>query len=44
LAANFDNARNKEEKKKTSDSDESLPDLDTNTGEENESPHTVNKR
>ncbi|XP_075002757.1 interferon-induced, double-stranded RNA-activated protein kinase isoform X2 [Calonectris borealis] len=44
LAANFDNARNKEEKKKMSDSDESLPDLDTNTSEENESRHTVNKR
>ncbi|KFV89217.1 Interferon-induced, double-stranded RNA-activated protein kinase, partial [Fulmarus glacialis] len=44
LAANFGNARNKEEKKKMSDSDENLPDLDTNTSEENESPHTVNKR
>lgn len=44
LAANFYNARNKEEKKKMSDSDESLPDLDTNTSEENESPYTVNKR
>ncbi|KAM6206963.1 interferon-induced, double-stranded RNA-activated protein kinase [Sarcoramphus papa] len=44
LAANFDNARNKEEKKKMSDSDESLPDLDTNTSEESESPYTVNKR
>ncbi|XP_010119648.1 PREDICTED: interferon-induced, double-stranded RNA-activated protein kinase [Chlamydotis macqueenii] len=45
LAANFDNARNKEEKEKMSDSDdESLPDLDTNTNEENESPYTVNKR
>ncbi|PKU49126.1 interferon- double-stranded rna-activated protein kinase [Limosa lapponica baueri] len=39
LAANFDNARNKEEKKKMSHSDESLPDLDTNT-----SPYTVNER
>ncbi|KGL89487.1 Interferon-induced, double-stranded RNA-activated protein kinase, partial [Charadrius vociferus] len=44
LAANFDNARKKEEEKNTSDSDESLPDLDTNTSEENESPYTVNKR
>ncbi|KAM6407266.1 interferon-induced, double-stranded RNA-activated protein kinase isoform 2-T3 [Pluvialis apricaria] len=44
LAANFDNARNKEEENKMSDSDESLPDLDTNTSEENESPYTVNKR
>ncbi|XP_049687382.1 interferon-induced, double-stranded RNA-activated protein kinase isoform X4 [Accipiter gentilis] len=44
LAANFDNARNKEEEKKMSDLDESLPDLDTNTSEENESPYTVNKR
>ncbi|KAM6355728.1 interferon-induced, double-stranded RNA-activated protein kinase isoform 2-T2 [Podargus strigoides] len=44
LAANFDNARNKEEKKKMSDSDENLPDLDTNTSEENESPYTVDKR
>ncbi|XP_074025266.1 interferon-induced, double-stranded RNA-activated protein kinase [Numenius arquata] len=39
LAANFDNARNKEEKKRMSDADESLPDLDTNT-----SPYTVNDR
>ncbi|KFV40792.1 Interferon-induced, double-stranded RNA-activated protein kinase, partial [Gavia stellata] len=44
LAANFDNARNEEEKKKMSDSDESLPDLDTNISEENETPYTVNKR
>ncbi|NWX46655.1 E2AK2 kinase, partial [Steatornis caripensis] len=44
LAANFDNARKKEEKKDTSDSDENLPDLNTNTSEENESQHTVNKR
>ncbi|XP_028939583.1 interferon-induced, double-stranded RNA-activated protein kinase, partial [Antrostomus carolinensis] len=44
LAANFGNARKKEEEKKTSDSDESLPDLDTNTSEENESPYTVDKR
>ncbi|XP_010283522.1 PREDICTED: interferon-induced, double-stranded RNA-activated protein kinase, partial [Phaethon lepturus] len=43
LAANFHNARNKEEKT-MSDSDESLPDLDTNTSEENENPYTVNKR
>ncbi|NXF42952.1 E2AK2 kinase, partial [Oceanites oceanicus] len=42
LAANFDNTRKKEEKKKMADSDESLPDLDTNTSEE--SSHTVNKR
>ncbi|KAM6433426.1 interferon-induced, double-stranded RNA-activated protein kinase [Rhynochetos jubatus] len=42
LAANFNNARNNEEKKKMSDSDESLPDLDTNTNEE--SRYTVNKR
>ncbi|XP_040468052.1 interferon-induced, double-stranded RNA-activated protein kinase isoform X3 [Falco naumanni] len=44
LAANFDNARNKEEEEKMSDSDESVPDLDTNTSEKNESPYTVNKR
>lgn len=42
LAANFDNARGKEEIKMMSD--ESLPGLDTNTSEENESPYTVNKR
>ncbi|KAM9563131.1 interferon-induced, double-stranded RNA-activated protein kinase isoform 7-T7 [Guaruba guarouba] len=42
LAANFDNVRDKEEIKKMSD--ESLPGLDTNTSEENESPYTVNKR
>ncbi|NWT50410.1 E2AK2 kinase, partial [Erythrocercus mccallii] len=41
LAANFANVRNKEEEEK--DSNESLPDVDTNTGEENGSPHTVNK-
>ncbi|XP_010179259.1 PREDICTED: interferon-induced, double-stranded RNA-activated protein kinase-like [Mesitornis unicolor] len=41
LAPNFDNAKNKEEKKKMSDSDE---DLDINTSENNESPCTVNKR
>ncbi|XP_014135347.1 interferon-induced, double-stranded RNA-activated protein kinase [Falco biarmicus] len=44
LAANFDNARNKEEEEKMSDSDESVPDLDTNTSEKNGSPYTVNKR
>ncbi|XP_072712677.1 interferon-induced, double-stranded RNA-activated protein kinase isoform X2 [Ciconia boyciana] len=44
LAANFANLRNKEEEKKMSNSDESLPDLDTNSSEENESPHTVDKR
>ncbi|KFZ62001.1 Interferon-induced, double-stranded RNA-activated protein kinase, partial [Podiceps cristatus] len=42
LAANFN--RNEEEKKNMSHSDESLPDLDTNTNEENDSPYTVNKR
>uniref|UniRef100_A0A8C4UPG9 E2AK2 kinase n=1 Tax=Falco tinnunculus TaxID=100819 RepID=A0A8C4UPG9_FALTI len=41
LAANFDNARNKEEEEKMSDSDESVPDLDTNTSEKNESPYTT---
>ncbi|XP_009329316.1 PREDICTED: interferon-induced, double-stranded RNA-activated protein kinase [Pygoscelis adeliae] len=44
LAANFDNARNEKEEKKKSDSDESLPDLDTKTSEENGSPYTVNER
>uniref|UniRef100_A0A663N572 Eukaryotic translation initiation factor 2 alpha kinase 2 n=1 Tax=Athene cunicularia TaxID=194338 RepID=A0A663N572_ATHCN len=44
LAANLYNVRNQEEKRKMSDSDESLPDLDTNTSEENGSPYTVNKR
>ncbi|XP_075563148.1 interferon-induced, double-stranded RNA-activated protein kinase [Pelecanus crispus] len=44
MAANFDNAINKEEKKKVSDFDESLTDLDTNTSEENESPYTVERR
>ncbi|XP_009282062.1 PREDICTED: interferon-induced, double-stranded RNA-activated protein kinase [Aptenodytes forsteri] len=44
LAANFDNARNEKENKKKSDSDASLPGLDTNTSEENGSPYTVNKR
>ncbi|XP_061221844.1 interferon-induced, double-stranded RNA-activated protein kinase isoform X8 [Neopsephotus bourkii] len=42
LAANFNNVRDKEEVKKMSD--ESLPGLDTNTSEGNESPYTVNKR
>ncbi|NXO08703.1 E2AK2 kinase, partial [Oriolus oriolus] len=45
LAANFcfflANGRNKEEGKKIADSNEN--DMDTNTGEENESPHTANK-
>ncbi|XP_009976858.1 PREDICTED: interferon-induced, double-stranded RNA-activated protein kinase-like, partial [Tauraco erythrolophus] len=44
LAANFDNARNKEDKKNMSDSDENLPELDINTSEENKNPYTVNKR
>ncbi|XP_014806210.1 PREDICTED: interferon-induced, double-stranded RNA-activated protein kinase isoform X2 [Calidris pugnax] len=39
LAANFGNAKKKEEKKKMSHSDESVPDSDTNT-----SPYTVNVR
>ncbi|NXI08730.1 E2AK2 kinase, partial [Irena cyanogastra] len=43
LAPNFANVRNKEEKKNMSDLNESLPDVDTNTGEENGNPHTVNK-
>ncbi|NWW98195.1 E2AK2 kinase, partial [Caloenas nicobarica] len=43
LAANFDNARHKEDAKRMSDSDESWADLDANTCE-NESPYTVNKR
>ncbi|XP_065487181.1 interferon-induced, double-stranded RNA-activated protein kinase isoform X2 [Caloenas nicobarica] len=43
LAANFDNARDKEDAKRMSDSDESWADLDANTCE-NESPYTVNKR
>ncbi|RLV98656.1 hypothetical protein DV515_00010545 [Chloebia gouldiae] len=43
LAANFDNIRNKEEEKSRPDSNASLPDVDINTGEENGSPHTVNK-
>ncbi|NXM40280.1 E2AK2 kinase, partial [Gymnorhina tibicen] len=41
LAPNFGYGRNKEEGKKKAD--ESLPDVDTNSGEENGSPHTVNK-
>ncbi|XP_009954084.1 PREDICTED: interferon-induced, double-stranded RNA-activated protein kinase, partial [Leptosomus discolor] len=44
LAANFDNGRNNEEKKKMSDSGKGLPDLDTNTSEENGSPYTMNER
>ncbi|XP_069708583.1 interferon-induced, double-stranded RNA-activated protein kinase isoform X2 [Phaenicophaeus curvirostris] len=44
LAANFGNAGNRGEKKKMSDSDDSLPDLNTDTREENESPYTVNER
>ncbi|NXJ00712.1 E2AK2 kinase, partial [Psophia crepitans] len=44
LAANFDNLRNKQEEKKMSDSDDSLPDLDANINEENGSSYTVNKR
>ncbi|NWT83905.1 E2AK2 kinase, partial [Lanius ludovicianus] len=43
LAANFGNERKKEEEKKKSDSNQNLPDVDTNTGEDNGSPHTVNK-
>lgn len=43
LAANFDNVRNKEKEEELSDSNKSLPDVDTNAREENESPHTVNK-
>ncbi|KAM6324280.1 interferon-induced, double-stranded RNA-activated protein kinase [Aegotheles albertisi] len=43
LAANFDNARKKEEKKKMSDSDESWSDLDTSTSEENASLYTTNE-
>ncbi|NWW00300.1 E2AK2 kinase, partial [Machaerirhynchus nigripectus] len=43
LAPNFAGGGNKEEEKKKSDSNEILPDVDTNTGEENGSPHTVNK-
>ncbi|XP_068012468.1 interferon-induced, double-stranded RNA-activated protein kinase isoform X2 [Melanerpes formicivorus] len=43
LAANFGNARNKEEKR-MSDAPENLPDLDSNTSEENKSQFTVNER
>ncbi|NWS02829.1 E2AK2 kinase, partial [Motacilla alba] len=43
LAPNFAIVRNKEEENNTSDSNESLPHVGTNTGEENGSPHTVNK-
>ncbi|KAI1240708.1 hypothetical protein IHE44_0009145 [Lamprotornis superbus] len=43
LAANFANVRSKEEEKNMADLNESLPDMDTNTGEANGSPHTVNK-
>ncbi|NXF21410.1 E2AK2 kinase, partial [Rhodinocichla rosea] len=43
LAANFANVRNKEEEKNMSASNEGLPDVDTNTGKANGSPHTVNK-
>ncbi|NXA83902.1 E2AK2 kinase, partial [Thryothorus ludovicianus] len=43
LAANFATVRNKEEEKYMSDSNENLPDADTNTGEKERSPHTVNK-
>ncbi|NWT12675.1 E2AK2 kinase, partial [Vireo altiloquus] len=43
LAANFADVRNKEKEKKKPHSNESSPDVDTNTGEESGSPHTVNK-
>ncbi|XP_061847132.1 interferon-induced, double-stranded RNA-activated protein kinase isoform X2 [Colius striatus] len=43
LAPNFYNAI-KKEKNTMSDSDESLPDVDRNTSEENRSPCTVNRR
>ncbi|NWI93708.1 E2AK2 kinase, partial [Pitta sordida] len=43
LAANFAHVKNEEEKTNMSDSDESLPDVDTNAGRENGSPHTVDK-
>ncbi|RMC12619.1 hypothetical protein DUI87_10143 [Hirundo rustica rustica] len=43
LAANFANVRSMEEGKKKSDSNESWPDVNTNTGEEYGNPHTVNK-
>ncbi|KAM9382914.1 interferon-induced, double-stranded RNA-activated protein kinase [Phaethornis superciliosus] len=41
LAANFDNAKKKEEEKKMSHSDANLPDVDTNTREVNGSSYTV---
>ncbi|NWU17964.1 E2AK2 kinase, partial [Cephalopterus ornatus] len=41
LAANFGNVR--KQNKSMSDSDESLPDVDTNTRRENGNPHTVDK-
>ncbi|KAM6367389.1 interferon-induced, double-stranded RNA-activated protein kinase isoform 2-T3 [Alca torda] len=44
LAVNFDNARNKEEKKKMAESDESFTDGDTNTSGEKQSQYTVNER
>ncbi|XP_054050746.1 interferon-induced, double-stranded RNA-activated protein kinase isoform X3 [Rissa tridactyla] len=44
LAVNFDNARNKEEKKKMAESDESFTDVGTNTSGENQSLYTVNER
>ncbi|XP_062346234.1 interferon-induced, double-stranded RNA-activated protein kinase [Cinclus cinclus] len=43
LAANFASVRRNEEEKGMSDSNECLPDVDTNAEEENRSPHTVNK-
>ncbi|XP_027537409.1 interferon-induced, double-stranded RNA-activated protein kinase [Neopelma chrysocephalum] len=43
LAANFPNVRKEEENKNMSDSDESLPDVDTNTRKGNGNPHTVDK-
>ncbi|NWU78707.1 E2AK2 kinase, partial [Onychorhynchus coronatus] len=43
LAANFPNVKKEEENKNVSDSDESLPDVDTNTRKENGNPHTVDK-
>ncbi|XP_066172016.1 interferon-induced, double-stranded RNA-activated protein kinase [Sylvia atricapilla] len=43
LAATFGNVRNKEEEKKVSDSKESLPHVDRNTGEDNANPHTVDE-
>ncbi|KAM4902497.1 interferon-induced, double-stranded RNA-activated protein kinase [Sylvia borin] len=43
LAATFGNVRNKEEEKKVPDSNESLPHVDRNTGEDKANPHTVNE-